>query len=349
MQHVKFLDLYSGKLDGPYCGNTPPPPIITTGPSIQIILESNAVGITAYYRGFQVRYRATTQPSSPRFRDLAGLWTRYQVAGGAPVPTQITTTALTRSSDDVDDNNNAAIDAVNNRVNNQNNNNNNGINRQNNGESENDVTYNEWMHLNTPVRKIPTRIRSTSSTRRNTGSKKISPNDNNQRTPPNRHKDKFKDDSNSEIKDKTKRHTSLTAGSIAAIVIAALALLAIPVLFMYRRKRKKNKRTESSSPSVDGQPQRHFDRTQKLSNQHESERSRSPPYPQKNGYLPETIQAPTYQNAKTSRQSRQHSHHKESRRVRQNSKSSDASHPTRRSSNSKKSRHISQSRQKNRH
>jgi len=77
-QYLTLTDSYTGNVDGPYCGNSLPPTLISTGRSLIITLESDASDSSdEYYRGFMLKASATAQLPSPRIRDSNGRWRGY--------------------------------------------------------------------------------------------------------------------------------------------------------------------------------------------------------------------------------------------------------------------------------
>jgi len=124
-QKLQMNDLLSGKIDGPYCGNTPPPSLVSTGRMIRVKLQSDALNTNQYYKGFQIKAIASKEASSVRLRDSAGRWLKYSISEEVDPMTSLEEalspdyTVPPPPQDG--DNNNEAIEARNKMVNFQNN------------------------------------------------------------------------------------------------------------------------------------------------------------------------------------------------------------------------------------
>jgi len=97
-QNVRVVDLHSGMTDGPYCGNSLPPVVYSTGQKVRVMLQSDARNVNQLYKGFQIKAIATMQPSSVRLRDKQGKWMKYgpRSSGNAAVP-EISTEGMTEN------------------------------------------------------------------------------------------------------------------------------------------------------------------------------------------------------------------------------------------------------------
>jgi len=77
-QKVQIDDLWSDTSDGPYCGNSLPPVLRSTGNRIRVKLQSDSRDVVQFYRGFRIKVTATFEVSSPRIRDESGKWELYK-------------------------------------------------------------------------------------------------------------------------------------------------------------------------------------------------------------------------------------------------------------------------------
>nr|XP_002124688.1 uncharacterized protein LOC100175401 isoform X2 [Ciona intestinalis] len=225
VQHLTISDPFTGIQDGPYCGNTSPPRTTSAGRRLKVTLESDAVGIQEYYKGFRIRYSTSLQPPSLRMRDSAGLWATYRVAAnGVTVPATTTTVAMipTRNSNEIDNNNNAAIDLINSRRNTAQDDNearNNRINEQNNRNVPNTVIITAR-----PDRYVNRRRATIRPPTRNNLMRPRPPTNTVPRTKP-----------------KRESKQGLGGGAVAGIVVGLLLVLVLVVGIMYRAISKRKK------------------------------------------------------------------------------------------------------------
>jgi len=77
-QKLQIEDMWSNKIDGPYCGNSLPPVLRSTGHMLRVKLQSDSRDIKQMFKGFQIKVTPTFEVSSPRIRDERGKWKSYK-------------------------------------------------------------------------------------------------------------------------------------------------------------------------------------------------------------------------------------------------------------------------------
>jgi len=77
-QKLTIDDMFSNQSDGPYCGNSLPPVLRSTGNILRVKLQSDSKDIKQMFRGFQIKVTPTFEVSSPRIRDERGKWKSYK-------------------------------------------------------------------------------------------------------------------------------------------------------------------------------------------------------------------------------------------------------------------------------